>query len=152
MRSKVSAGALAGLAAGLLYATIMHVTTAPMAMGDRRRLIMMVADVVRSDSLTVGWVVLLATGVILGGLFGATLGARASGVGSGMGWGALYGIFWWVVGTLVLMPVLLGMPAFAPLTMAPMRFGAAVGLAAYLLSGLLLGGLFAAFHQRQPSR
>jgi hypothetical protein len=58
-------------------------------------------------------------------------------------WGALYGAAWWILGSLVLMPMVLGMPAFSPIMSAPMRGGAMIGLVAYLLSGMLLGGVFA---------
>ncbi len=127
-------------------------TTPPPAMDGGKPLIMMVAKVVRSESLAVAWIVLLLVGVVMGCLFGVVLGDRISSVGEGLGWGALYGVFWWVPGTLVLMPILLGMSAFAPLTMAPMRFGAMVSLLGYLLGGLLLGAVFAALRRPHPIR
>jgi hypothetical protein len=46
------------------------------------------------------------------------------------------------------MPVVLGMPAFSPLTTATMRGGATVGLVAYLISGVILGGVFALLRGR----
>lgn len=122
------------------------------AMAAGEPLIMMVAEVVRSDSLAVAWIVLLFSGVVMGGVFGLALGDRATSIGAGLGWGVLYGGFWWVLGTLVLMPILLGMSAFAPLTMPPMRFGAIISLLAFLLSGLILGGLFAVLHGRRPNQ
>jgi quercetin dioxygenase-like cupin family protein len=124
--------------------------TKPKPMGDREPLIMMVADVVRSDSLAVAWGVLLLGGVIMGALFGLLLGNRITSVSAGLGWGLLYGVFWWVLGTLLVMPILLGMSPFGPVTMAPMRFAAAVSLLAYVLSGLLLGAFFAALIHPQP--
>jgi hypothetical protein len=63
---------------------------------------------------------------------------------------------WWILGGLILMPVLLGMPAFAPLMMPPMRMVAMGSLIGHLLFGLILGGAFAwlyrRIHYRAPAR
>lgn len=171
MRSKIGAALVAGLLAGVVYGIVMQLVTMPapmsgaempmsgeggmttpgsgMSMADRDRVPMMamVAQVVRSDSLAVGWVVLLVAGMAMGAIFAWILGDRADRIGGGLAWGLLYGLFWWVLGTLILMPLLLGMAAFSPLTMAGMRTGAMWSLAAYLLSGPILGGVFAGLHR-----
>jgi hypothetical protein len=151
MRSKIGAGVVAGLLAGLGFGIMMQMMTTPMPMGGRMPMMAMVAQVVRSDSITVGWMFLLLNGVVMGGIFGYVLGGRAARIGGGLAWGALYGLFWWVLGGLILMPILLGMGAFAPLTMAPMRPGAMGSLVAYLLCGLILGGVFAGLYRREPA-
>jgi hypothetical protein len=167
MRSKTGAGIVAGLLAGLVYGTVMQLVTVPMtggggmpmpvgggmAMpeGGRMPMMAMVAQVVRSDSLTVGWIFLLIMGMVMGVIFAWVLGGRAARIGGGLAWGALYGVFWWVLGTLILMPILLGMSAFAPLTMAPMRPGAMWSLAAYLLSGPILGAVFVGLYRGEPA-
>ena len=175
MRSKTGAGIVAGLLAGLVYGTVMQLVTVPMAggggmpmpggggmpmpvgggmampEGGRMPMMAMVAQVVRSDSLTVGWIFLLIMGMVMGVIFAWVLGGRAARIGGGLAWGALYGVFWWVLGTLILMPILLGMSAFAPLTMAPMRPGAMWSLAAYLLCGPLLGAVFAGLYIGEPA-
>lgn len=167
MRSKTGAGIVAGLLAGLAYGIVMQIVTVPVPMaaegtqmsggggmpmsgGDRMPMMAMVAQVVRSDSLAVGWIFLLIMGMAMGAVFAWVLGDRASRIGGGLAWGLLYGIFWWVLGTLILMPILLGMSAFAPLTMAPMRPGAMWSLAAYLLSGPILGAVFAGLYGGEP--
>lgn len=165
MRSKIGAGVVAGLLAGLVYGVVMQVVTIPMpgaggmpggempagggmSMSGEGRMPMMamVAQVVRSDSLVVGWVFLMLMGMAMGAVFAWLFGARAARPGGGLRWGLLYGVFWWVAGTLVLMPVLLGMPAFAPLR-TPMLTGALWSLVAYLLAGPLLGLVFAALYR-----
>lgn len=162
MRSKLGAGILAGILAALPYGLIMSIVTSPMdmrspesmtmggsmAMGDREPMIMMVAHMVRSDSLGVAWIVLLLGGALMGGLFGVLLGNRPARLGAWLVWGGLYGAVWWIAGSLVLMPVVLGMPAFSPLTTATMRGGATVSLLAYLFSGVILGGVFALLRGR----
>lgn len=162
MRSKLGAGTLAGILAALPYGLIMSIVTSPMgmrspesmgmgdsmAMGDREPMIMMVAHMVRSDSPAVAWILLVLGGAVMGALFGVLLGGRAAGLRAWLVRGALYGAAWWIVGSLVVMPVVLGMPAFSPLTTASMRSGAAFGLVAYLLSGVILGGVFALLRGR----
>jgi uncharacterized membrane protein YagU involved in acid resistance len=74
----------------------------------------------------------------------------ATGAGAGVGWGALYGFAWWMLGGLILMPVLLGMPAFAPLMMEPMRPVAMGSLIGHLIYGVILGGGLAMLRQGVP--
>lgn len=162
MRSKLGAGTLAGILAALPYGLIMSIVTSPMgmqspesmpmggsmAMGDREPMIMMVAHMVRSDSPAVAWILLVLGGAVMGALFGVLFGSRAARLRAWLVRGALYGAAWWIVGSLVVMPVALGMPAFSPLTTATMRDGAMVSLAGYLLSGGILGGVFALLRGR----
>ena len=150
MRSKTGAGIVAGLLAGVVFGVMMHVISTPMPMGGRMPMMTMMARVVRSDSLVAGWIYLLVNSVVMGGIFGLLLGNRAARIGGGLAWGALYGILLWVLGALVVMPLLLGMAAFAPLTMAPMRPGAWGSLGAHVLCGLILGGVFAGLYRREP--
>jgi hypothetical protein len=62
---------------------------------------------------------------------------------SALGWGAAYGFAWWILGGLILMPIYLGMPAFAPLMMPPMRMMAMGSSLGHLIFGVILGGTFA---------
>lgn len=148
MRSKIGAGVVAGLLAGLVFGVMMQAMTMPMPMPGEGRMPMMamVAQVVRSDSLIAGWIYILFNSVLVGGIFGYVLGGRAARIGGGLLWGALCGVLLWVLGALILMPMLLGMAAFAPLTMAPMRSSTMWSLVAHLLSGLILGGAFASLY------
>jgi hypothetical protein len=151
MRSKTGAGIVAGLLAGVVFGIMMHLISTPMAMGGRTPMMTMMARVVHSDSLVAGWIYILVSSVLMGGIFGIVLGDRATRIGRGLAWGALYGILLWVLGALVLMPLLLGMEVFAPLTMAPMRPGAWQSLGAHILSGLILGGAFARLYRRHAA-
>jgi hypothetical protein len=115
MRSNLGAGAVAGLLAGLVFGVMMQMMTAPTPDGGRMPMMAMVAMVVRSESLAVGWLYHLFNSAVIGALFGWVFGARVHAMGSGLGWGAAWGLVWWVAGALVLMPVALGMAPFAPL-------------------------------------
>ena len=162
MRSKLGAGILAGILAAIPYGLIMSIVTSPMGMqstesmamggsmemGAREPMIMMVAHMVRSDDFAVAWILLLLGGALMGALFAVLLGGRAAGLRARLVTGALYGAAWWIVGSLVLMPMVLGMPAFSPLTTATMRAGAMLSLVAYLFSGVILGGIFALLRGR----
>ena len=99
----------------------MQMMTAPTPEGGQMPMMAMVAKVVRSDSVAIGWLYHLFNSAVIGGIFGWLLGTRSHTFGAGLGWGAVYGFAWWITGGLILMPLLLGMPPFAPLQMAPMR-------------------------------
>lgn len=150
MRSKLTAGAVAGLLAGVVFGVMMQMMSAPTPDGGRMPMMAMVAMVVRSTSLVVGWLYHLLNSAVIGAIFGWLLGDRARGYGGGLAWGATWGAVWWVVGALVLMPVLLGMPPFAALRMPPMRPVAMGSLMGHLLYGLILGAVFVRL--RAPAR
>jgi hypothetical protein len=123
--------------------------TAPTPDGNRVPMMMMVAMVVRSESLLVGWLYHLFNSAIIGALFGVFLGDAAdASAGRGIALGAGWGMIWWVLGGLILMPVLLGMPAFAALRMPPMRPVAMGSLIGHLLYGLILGSLYHRLRRR----
>lgn len=142
MRSAVTVGATAGLIAGVVFGVMMQVMTAPTPDGGVMPLMAMVAMVVRSESVAAGWLYHLFNSAVIGATFGWLLGSRIHGYGPGLAWGAGYGVVWWVLGALVLMPLLLGMPAFAPLMMPAMVPVAVGSLLGHLVFGLILGGAF----------
>jgi len=140
MRSKMMAGLAAGLIAGSVFGLGMHLMTAPTPEGGRMPMMAMVAKIVGSESLAVGWLYHLFNSAVIGVIFGWLLGDRITTYGTGLGWGAVYGLAWWVLGGLVLMPLFLGMPVLAPLMMAEMRPVAMGSLFGHLVYGLVLGG------------
>ncbi len=139
MRSKLTASLIAGLIGGLVFGIMMQIMKTP---DGKMPMMGMLAMVVGSKSLVVGWLYHLFNSAVIGALFGWLLGDRVRGYGSGLGWGALYGVAWWVLGGLILMPVLLGMPVLAPLTMAGMMPVAMGSLVGHLIYGLILGAAF----------
>ena len=148
MQARISNGAIAGIAGGLLFGLMMQMMSAPTPDGGSMPMMAMVAMVVRSESLFVGWVYHLFNSAVIGALFGWLLGERARSYGSGLAWGALWGIVWWVLGALILMPLLLGMPAFASLKMPPMRPVAVGSLVGHVIYGLVLGAVFVRLRAR----
>jgi hypothetical protein len=143
MKSKIGAGASAGVIAGIIFGIMMQMMTAPTPEGDRIPMMMMVAMVVRSKSLIVGWLFHFGVSAFIGATFAWLFDRRISGYGSAAGWGVAYGFVWWVLGALVFMPIFLGMPAFAPLRMPPMRPVAMGSLVGHLIYGAILGAAYA---------
>jgi hypothetical protein len=149
MHSRIMAGVVAGLIGGLVFGMMMQMMTAPTPTGARMPMMGMVAQVIRSDSLALGWLYHLFNSAVIGAIFGWLFAGRIHGYSTGFRWGAVYGILWWVLGGLILMPVFLGMKPFAPLTMAPMipvAFGSLMG---HLIYGVILGVAFVALTQRR---
>ena len=150
MRSNVTAGVIAGLIAGVVFGILMTMMHAPTPDGGSMPMMVMVAQVVGSTSLAVGWLYHLFNSAVIGGLFGWILGNRVGGIGSGVGWGTGYGVVWWVLGGLILMPIFLSMPAFAPLRMPMMRPVAFASLMGHVVFGVILGGAFVPFRGAAP--
>ena len=147
---RVSAGIIAGLIAGVLFGLMMQMMTVPAENGMRMSMMVMVAKVVRSDSIAVGWLYHLFNSAVIGALFAVVLGDRVRGYGGGAAGGLAYGVFWWVLGAQILMPLLLGMPAFASLRMAPMRMIALGSLIGHIFYGLVLGLAFVKLRRPPP--
>ncbi len=143
MGSDTNNGIVAGLVGGVVFGIMMQMMSAPTRVGGQMPMMAMVAKVVRSDSIAVGWLYHLFNSAVIGAIFGWLLGSRSHSVGAGLGWGAAYGFVWWILGGLLLMPLFLGMPPFAPLQMAPMRPVAMGSLVGHLIYGVILGGAFA---------
>jgi hypothetical protein len=150
MRSDINNGIVAGLVGGVVFGIMMQMMNAPTPEDGQMPMMAMVAKVVRSDSMAVGWLYHLFNSAVIGAIFGWLLGSRSQRIGEGIGWGAAYGFVWWILGGLILMPIFLGMSAFAPLMMAPMRPVAMGSLMGHLIYGLILGGGFAMLKQGIP--
>ncbi len=142
MKSRIVAGVAGGIIAGIVFGMMMTMMSAPTPDGGSMPMMGMVAMVVGSTSLVVGWLYHLFNSVVIGAIFGGVFGGRVRSYGSGLGLGAVYGFVWWILGGLILMPMMLGMSAFAPLMMPPMRMIAMASLVGHLIFGTILGGAY----------
>jgi uncharacterized membrane protein YagU involved in acid resistance len=131
---------------------MMQMMSAPTPNGGAMPMMAMVAMVVRSDSVLVGWIYHLFNSAVIGAIFGWIAGCRLHNVTAGLAGGAAYGFVWWILGALILMPVFLGMPPLAPLMMEPMRPVAMGSLMGHLIYGVILGGVFVMLRQAAPAR
>ena len=91
MRTDIVNGILSGLVGGIVFGIMMQMMTAPTPDGGEMPMMAMVAKVVRSDSMAVGWLYHLFNSAVIGAIFGWLLGSRSHGIGPGVGWGAAYG-------------------------------------------------------------
>src|SRR5688500_3310699 len=111
---------------------MMQMMMAPTPEGGQMPVIAMVGQIVGPPTVAAGWLYHLFNSALIGVILGWLLGDRARSYASAFGWGAVYGFVWWIIGGLILMPVLLGMPAFAPLMMPAMRIVAIGSLVGHL--------------------
>jgi len=100
-------------------------------------MIPMVAMLVGSEAVAVGWLVHLAIAAFIGATFAVLFGRYATSVGFSTAIGVGYGVVWWVLGALILMPAKLGMDVFMFNTMSWQS------LVGHLIYGLLLGAVYA---------
>jgi len=122
-------GALAGLVGGLLFTLLM------LQVGFLPR----VAALVGSDSSTTGFFLHLVIADAIGATYGLLFRRQAYDLGSAMGWGAAYGFYWWILGWLTILPVLLGDSPTWDAATAASRFPALVG---HLVYGAGLGVVY----------
>jgi hypothetical protein len=110
----------------------------------------MIAGIMRGDNPTTGLIVHFVISIIIGGMYGLLFIGQADSYGSAIGWGAAYGLFWWVLGPITFLPLLLGhagtLSIGAALAAYPASF---IGHVAY---GVITAMYFYFLEQRQRSR
>ncbi len=121
IRNRLLAGLLAGIVGGVMFGLLVP---APLGFGFN-----------------------LVVSAVLGLLFGLTLGRHIRTPGSGLLWGEAFGLFWWLIGSLTLIPLLSGQglawtttavtQAFPLLLGQVVAFGSVLGLGTYLFIRLL---------------
>lgn len=132
--ARVVAGILGGLVGGVMFGVLMQMMD----------MIGMVAMLIGSKSIAVGWLVHLAISAFIGATY-AVLFARwadrpAPAAVIGMG----YGVVWWILGALLLMPAKLGMTDM----IFKLNTTAWQSLMGHLIYGLLLGLVYALVRPR----
>ncbi len=136
---RIIGGVIGGVAGGLVFGAMMGM------MG----MLPMVASVVGSESAAVGFLYHMFNSVIIGAGFGAVFGAWSHTYGQGVALGLLYGALWWVLGPLVLMPLLLGMGVQFGAALAPMNLMSLVG---HLIYGLITGLVYVGYIRSRSVR
>jgi uncharacterized membrane protein YagU involved in acid resistance len=95
----IQAGAIAGLAGGLVFGAMMAM----------QGMLNMVGMLVEQDNALIGFIVHMIISAFIGASFGALIFRYISGWAPVIAAGAAYGVVWWVLGALILMPLMLGM-------------------------------------------
>jgi uncharacterized membrane protein YagU involved in acid resistance len=126
--ARVFAGVVGGLAGGVVFGILMQVWD----------MMPMVAMLIDSKSVGVGWLVHLFNSALFGAIFAVLFGRWAATLVSAAGIGLAYGVLWWVLGALLIMPAWLGMNAM----IFELNTTAWRSLVGHLAYGLLLGVVF----------
>jgi uncharacterized membrane protein YagU involved in acid resistance len=138
------AGMIGGVVGGLAFGALMAM------MG----MLPMVASILGSKSAVVGFLYHMFNSVVIGALFGLILGGLSHTYARGATYGLLYGVVWWVLGPIILMPLLLGMGSegiasqFGAAFSAPML----MSLIGHLIYGLLTGLVYVAYATSRLAR
>ncbi|WP_322489013.1 hypothetical protein [Chloroflexus sp.] len=123
---RIIAGVIGGLVGGVVFGMMMAM------MG----MLPMIASMVGSSSAVVGFLIHMVISAIIGTGFGLFLGGQSTDLRQGLLWGLGYGFLWWILGPLVLMPLMMGMGV---------QFGAAftppmlMSLVGHLVYGAITG-------------
>lgn len=99
---RISAGAIGGIAGGPVFGVLMAM------MG----MLPMIASMVGSDSALVGFGIHLVISVLIGLGLTVPFAGLLKSYGRGALIGLAYGALWWLLGPLLIMPSMLGMPVF----------------------------------------
>lgn len=121
--TRILAGVIGGLAGGLVFGGLMAM------MG----MLPVIASMVGSSSAVIGFGVHLVISVTIGLGLTVPFAGLLTGYGRGAVVGLVYGGLWWVLGPLLLMPLMMGMPLFMIDTAAWMS------LMGHLFYGIVLG-------------
>lgn len=124
----IQSGIIAGLGGGILFGLLMAV----------QGMLPMVGMLVRQENALVGFVVHMLISAFIGATFGLIATRLPSSGGALLAAGALYGVIWWVLGALILMPLMLGMNEMV-FAVGQMQWMSLVG---HLIFGVVLGFLF----------
>ncbi len=122
-------GIVAGTIGGLLFTVVM------VQLG----FLPTVASLIGSTSSLTGFIVHLVISDLIGISYGLLFQRQSYDVGSALGWGVTYGFFWWILGPLTLMPILLGAPPQWTIEVAAGALGSLIG---HLVYGAGLGITF----------
>lgn len=116
---RVKAGIISSLIAGIVFGIIMTM------MG----MMQMIAGMVGSSSILVGW----AFHLMISAIFGVIFGLLARKPSAGISLGLIYGVVLWFLFPFIMMPMMMGMPA---MTWSQTSMMSLIG---HLVYGLVLG-------------
>ena len=128
LSKRVISGVVGGVAGGMAFGMLMAM------MG----MLPTVAGLAGSNSPIVGFMVHMLISIVIGVIFGLVAGPRITSFQGGAIWGLANGVVWWILGPIVIMPLMMGMglqfgamftPPMLMSLMGHMIYGIVAGLA-----------------------
>ncbi|GAB4325910.1 MAG: hypothetical protein Kow00117_13430 [Phototrophicales bacterium] len=121
-----------GITAGLVAGSVFGVMMATMGMMP------MIADMIGSTSIVVGFILHMIISAAIGGSYAIIAERIPNSWIISLGAGSAYGIVWWVLGALIIMPLVLGMNDMV-LVIEDMQLMSLIG---HVMFGVVLGTLY----------
>ena len=123
---KIVSGLVGGAVGGVAFGILMGV----------RGMLPMVAGLAGSSDPLVGFIAHMVISLVIGASFGVFFGGASQTYGRAAVWGLVYGAIWWVLGPMVIMPMMMGMGLqFAAAFSGPML----MSLMGHVIYGVLAG-------------
>lgn len=130
----IKAGTIAGLGGGLVFGVMMGM------MG----MLPMVGMLAGQENAVAGFIIHMIISAFIGATFGIIATRLPAGWAAAIIGGGAYGIVWWVLGALVLMPLMLGMTQMVFVIGGPQW----MSLMGHVIFGVVTGILFVPLSQR----
>jgi len=136
--SRLMESIICGVIAGLIGGAVFGVMMATMGM------LPMVGRIIGAENPVVGFVLHMGISAFIGGVYGTIVPRLPAGWPAVIVAGVIYGIIWWVLGALILMPLLLGMSQMV-LVVEEMQWMSLIG-------HVVFGIIMAAFYELMRAR
>lgn len=134
--NKITIGIYAGLFGGAVFGVMMA----------GAGMYPMIASLLGLESGIAGFALHFVISAVIGAVFGYALdGMVREGPGMGLGVGAAYGLVWWVIGPLLIMPAVMGMPLFAVEAQMGSLFG-------HVIFGMTMGMIYYLLRAQEPAQ
>ena len=128
-------GAVACLASGVIFGVMMAI----------QGMLPMVGMLIGLENALIGFVVHMVISAFVGVTFGLIFRQVVTNLSLSIGLGLAYGLFWWILGALTLMPLLLGLPDMV-MQIGQMQI---MSLFGHVIFGIVLGLVFHPLSERE---
>jgi uncharacterized membrane protein YagU involved in acid resistance len=134
LQRSVITGVIGGLIGGVVFGLLMGIWG----------MLPMVGMLIGQDNAVVGFIVHLLISATIGATFGVIAARLPGGWAAAVIGGGAYGIVWWVLGALILMPLMLGMNDMV-LQIGEMQTNSLIG---HIVFGVIMGAVYKAAADR----
>jgi hypothetical protein len=142
MFSATIRGMLAGLLGGIFLGFFMQSMSYPVPGEGNVPVMMLVAKIVHWDNPVAGWIWHLANSAFIGAIYGTMCGAKIHTYRTALFWGTLYGVLWFMVGSMIMMALFLGMKPFTFLVSGENQNAGLFALYGHVVYGMVLATMY----------